>query len=577
MRLATCVLGVALGVLAARPAVALADETASWSYRAVIDRVDLEPAAVGGLRLRIALSALALQGQLLDLTDPKSIRLMIGGGKVEAPYALGTYGATNADTAIVVVVEANVAYAEALPSILTSFDDGVLANLNDKTQLAVLSYGDGTGTGKLASLKTARGKLSGISPDTSTGDPALLDTLERAMQLLKKAKTSPEGRPLRKLIIAIGDGRDRSSDRERVTKLGLRAAKEGVRIHTFGYAPSKVLRSLLTLGELSKRSLGTFRWVRSGGTESWTPAFAQLRDEINKQYVLTYFLGNDANVAGKLKIVAVGRTEATSNEITIPTAACGGQACPNGYCNSGECVVPRAESGHGAFGWVLMIIGIGVGAVVVLGLVGFLMQRQRVPLPVSLSGQPLMPGQVPSQVPGMMPGQVPGMMPGQVPGRVSGMMPGQVPGPGMVPGQAAPGSVPPQVGSRPPQAVSKPPKSSWFKSKPPSQPPAVAPPPVAPVAGPALLVISGPLAGQRIALANGFTIGKAPGSNLVIDDGYASTQHAQVGMDQFGNCRLYDRNSTNGTFVNGVRITEVVLDHGMSVRIGSTELRFLAQ
>jgi pSer/pThr/pTyr-binding forkhead associated (FHA) protein len=48
-------------------------------------------------------------------------------------------------------------------------------------------------------------------------------------------------------------------------------------------------------------------------------------------------------------------------------------------------------------------------------------------------------------------------------------------------------------------------------------------------------------------------------------------------MDPSGNCRLYDRNSTNGTFVNGVRVTEVVLDHGMSVRIGSTELRFLAQ
>jgi len=48
-------------------------------------------------------------------------------------------------------------------------------------------------------------------------------------------------------------------------------------------------------------------------------------------------------------------------------------------------------------------------------------------------------------------------------------------------------------------------------------------------------------------------------------------------MDTSGTCRLYDRNSTNGTFANGVRVTEVVLAHGMSVRIGSTELRFLAQ
>ena len=88
-------------------------------------------------------------------------------------------------------------------------------------------------------------------------------------------------------------------------------------------------RPLLTLGELSKRSLGTFRWVRSGGAESWAPAFQQLRDEINKQYVLTYFLPSDAEVANrKLKIVTVGRTEATSNEVVIPEPACGGEACP---------------------------------------------------------------------------------------------------------------------------------------------------------------------------------------------------------------------------------------------------------
>ena len=72
-------------------------------------------------------------------------------------------------------------------------------------------------------------------------------------------------------------------------------------------------------------------------------------------------------------------------------------------------------------------------------------------------------------------------------------------------------------------------------------------------------------------------IGKQPGCDLVIDDGFTSSQHAQIGMDHFGNCRLYDRGSTNGTFVIGQRVTEYVLEHGMSVRIGSTELRFLAQ
>src|SRR4051794_27086499 len=106
MRSATCVLWVALVGVAARPPVARADDAGPASYRAVIDRVDLEPSALGGTKLRVALSALALGGQLLDLTDPKSIKTMVGASKLEAPYALGRYNQTSADTAIVIVIQA---------------------------------------------------------------------------------------------------------------------------------------------------------------------------------------------------------------------------------------------------------------------------------------------------------------------------------------------------------------------------------------------------------------------------------------------------------------------------------------
>ncbi|HSS02513.1 MAG TPA: FHA domain-containing protein [Kofleriaceae bacterium] len=515
-------IGGALLVLAARPSVAPADDSGPATYRAVIDRVDLEPASIGDLRLRVELSALALQGQQLDLTDPKSIRLTIGGGKLEAPFALGTYGATNADTALVIVLEANLAYAETLPNILSTLDDIVLSALGDRTQLAILTYGEATGTGKLGTLKSGRSRLSQASQDGSAGEPALLDTLDRALLLLKRAKTTPEGRPLRKLVVAIGDGRDRSGDRERVTALGVRADKQGVRIHTLGYAPSNVRRPLLTLGELSRRSQGTFRWVRAGGTESWSGAFQQLRDEITKQYVLTYFLPPDAEVAGKkLKIVTVGRTEATSNELRIPEPACGRDPCA-GYCVDAVCVIRQGGGSRGPLGWLLLIGGVLVGVVVLLGLIGFVLQKRQ-------GAAPPMPGPFPQGPP----------------------VPGQLP-------------IPPPKGRK--EKKVKPPKNQ------PLQPPAPAP-----ITGPSLLVMTGPRTGERIPLLNGFTIGKAPNSNLVLDDGYTSSQHAQVGIDHMGNCRLYDRNSTNGTFANGVRVSEVVLDHGMSVRIGSTELRFLAQ
>jgi pSer/pThr/pTyr-binding forkhead associated (FHA) protein len=94
---------------------------------------------------------------------------------------------------------------------------------------------------------------------------------------------------------------------------------------------------------------------------------------------------------------------------------------------------------------------------------------------------------------------------------------------------------------------------------------------------PALMIMSGPRTGERHVLFIGFLIGKQPGCTLIIEDGYTSSQHAQIGMDAMGNCKIYDRGSTNGTYVNGVRVTESALTHGITFRIGSTEMRFLAE
>jgi pSer/pThr/pTyr-binding forkhead associated (FHA) protein len=60
------------------------------------------------------------------------------------------------------------------------------------------------------------------------------------------------------------------------------------------------------------------------------------------------------------------------------------------------------------------------------------------------------------------------------------------------------------------------------------------------------------------------------------DDRFASGHHAHVLMDTAGGCTLVDRGSTNGTFVNGVREREKRLIHGMLIKIGSTEARFLS-
>ena len=484
------------------------------SYRLIVDRVDHEPAAITGTRLRIELTALTLQGQLIDLTDPKTIKTYLGASELKAPYALGTFGGTKEAIALVIVVQSTVEYTEVLPVIVETLDGSLLAALDENTtSVAILPYGDAIGAGKLSTMKQARARAIALVNDGTSADPALLETIERGLSLLRRAKTEPEGRPLRKIVLVISDGRDRENDRDRVTSLGVRAAKEGVRIHSFAYSPTDTRRPLLALGELSRRSFGTFRWLQRGKADSWTPAFEQLRDEILKQYVLTYFLGPDDDPTGKkLRVVTSGRVEATSNELRVPAATCNGETCA-GYCAGSICAVASAPRGRGLIGWILLLGGIALGGLAVLVGIGFVLSKRS-------PAAPLPPGVAPPA------------------GKQK-----QVKGPKPVAAGVAP-----------------------------AMPAAVAAGPV-----PHLMFLSGPRTGERLSLRNGFLIGKQPGCDLLIEDGYTSSQHAQIGMDHFGNCRLYDTGSTNGTFVNGVRVTEYVLEHGVSVRIGSIELRFLAQ
>lgn len=86
---------------------------------------------------------------------------------------------------------------------------------------------------------------------------------------------------------------------------------------------------------------------------------------------------------------------------------------------------------------------------------------------------------------------------------------------------------------------------------------------------PCLVGMRGALAGQSFPLeAGGLRVGRTAGQNqLVIEDPEVSRQHAQIDLVD-GKARLVDRGSPNGTFVDGHRITEVVLQPGNVIRFG---------
>jgi len=91
---------------------------------------------------------------------------------------------------------------------------------------------------------------------------------------------------------------------------------------------------------------------------------------------------------------------------------------------------------------------------------------------------------------------------------------------------------------------------------------------------PKLHIQSGQLEGKVFEmLEERVTVGRALDNTIRMEDGTVSHHHAVFVIDTEG-CKLRDLNSTNGTRVNGMRITETMLNNGDQVRMGSVEMRF---
>ncbi|MCL1898788.1 MAG: FHA domain-containing protein [Micrococcales bacterium] len=116
-----------------------------------------------------------------------------------------------------------------------------------------------------------------------------------------------------------------------------------------------------------------------------------------------------------------------------------------------------------------------------------------------------------------------------------------------------------------PSAPPRPPANNLFDRRPVQQP--------SPDAPSRLVVTSGPMRGTSLPLgATGVVIGRSSSANLVLDDEYASSRHAQV-VTRGGQWFLEDLGSTNGTMVGRDTIsTPVALKTGSSFRIGQTTL-----
>ncbi|MFZ5580336.1 MAG: FHA domain-containing protein [Pseudomonadota bacterium] len=92
----------------------------------------------------------------------------------------------------------------------------------------------------------------------------------------------------------------------------------------------------------------------------------------------------------------------------------------------------------------------------------------------------------------------------------------------------------------------------------------------------ALLGVSPPFLDQRFILRHGrTTIGRREDNDIVLPDGSVSSQHAWI-LNENGLCRVMNILSTNGTFINDIKVHEAPLNEGDRIRFGQAEFLFRA-
>jgi len=86
-----------------------------------------------------------------------------------------------------------------------------------------------------------------------------------------------------------------------------------------------------------------------------------------------------------------------------------------------------------------------------------------------------------------------------------------------------------------------------------------------------LIVLTGNTDKERVKLRpQGHVVGRSSDADIPIDDPYSSEFHARVGI-QDGRVVVHDLGSTNGTYVNGRRVTTpTAVSKGDTVQIGKT-------
>ncbi len=332
---------VALALIAATVSPSTAQAAKEYSR---FERLDVEPYFAHLARVRIWINLVHLEGSLIDGVKPEDLVLVAGGNRLKQVPGISRFEYTGDEMDIVVMVNMGAGSAFGNDDYSDKIAD-FIAKLPKTARVAIVTYGGYVkSSGFDDPSKTARNwQKSFNNTEDESNPPRLLYALDKAVKLLTKIEPRLATTSTRKLIVLLSDGIDEQQDddiaRKGFVKLAKTASDAGIAIHSIGFSLVDNRRPLINLGEISKKTSGTFRWVRDGA--SFAPNLEALKAELRRQLVLTFYVPEDLVVGKTLKVLCKSDlcTTDPNNPLVsdpdrkAPTPRSGGAVCdPSATC-----------------------------------------------------------------------------------------------------------------------------------------------------------------------------------------------------------------------------------------------------
>lgn len=257
--------------------------------RCRLEQVDLDPFEKHK-QIKVVGGRVELEGTLTPDQPPPVHRLLVSGKTVAKAEKVEPFERSGRDMYIALLIENSALYTPSIEKIKEAVKE-FLDSMPPRVKVRLILYGyEIEQQPNFMPAPAVTSLIDDINPDDQ-GDVQLLKAISAGLAALNKIQPGhgKDGKPLplpRRLMVVLSDGLNELMDRKSFRRTGDLLRQSNVALFPIAFSPRDDRGPLLNLGELAKRSAGTFRWAQKD--ENLKEQFQNLSEELRQTPVFTF-------------------------------------------------------------------------------------------------------------------------------------------------------------------------------------------------------------------------------------------------------------------------------------------------